>query len=180
VVRLSGGRPKRLTEHPADDLTATFSRDGRFIYFSSNRAVGDQIWRMPASGGEPLQVTKHGGYVALESEDGASYAIRIEISGRHLENAPPGGDEESIVGAVADGSAFTVRSNILFYASGPYNNPHPTLYALNLRNRQRRAIVDLKLPVGMRMSVSSDLRTLLYTERNQPGSDLTLVENIRR
>src|SRR5258708_10067364 len=50
------------------------SRDGRWIYFSSNRARGTwhdgEIWRMPAAGGEAIQVTRQGAHVGSESFDG--------------------------------------------------------------------------------------------------------------
>ena len=55
---------------PADDAVASWSRDGKWIYFASNRSGEDQVWKMPADGGEAVRVTRKGGFVAFESPDG--------------------------------------------------------------------------------------------------------------
>jgi Tol biopolymer transport system component len=71
VIPAAGGKPRRLTNHPANDNISGFSADGKWIYFSSNRTGEFQIWRTRAVGGEAVQVTHNGGYAALESPDGA-------------------------------------------------------------------------------------------------------------
>jgi Tol biopolymer transport system component len=70
VVSAAGGNPRRLTENPATDGVPSWSRDGTWIYFMSNRSGEAQVWKMPAAGGPAVQVTKKGGYVAVESTDG--------------------------------------------------------------------------------------------------------------
>jgi Tol biopolymer transport system component len=71
VVASVGGSPKRLTFEPSADNAASFSHDGRWIYFSSTRsgAVPD-IWRMPAEGGSATRITTGGGFEPRESADG--------------------------------------------------------------------------------------------------------------
>ena len=49
---------------------ARWSRDGRWIYFASNRTGRDEVWRMPAAGGAPAQITRQRGAAAAESGDG--------------------------------------------------------------------------------------------------------------
>ena len=39
VVSTQGGSPRRLTTHTADDASAKWSRDGKWIYFASNRTA---------------------------------------------------------------------------------------------------------------------------------------------
>ena len=41
VISAAGGKPKNLTAHPAADAFPSFSRDGRWLYFSSTRAGGE-------------------------------------------------------------------------------------------------------------------------------------------
>jgi Tol biopolymer transport system component len=178
VVRVAGGTPKRLTNHPADDLVPTFSRDGRFIYFCSNRTGEYQVWRMPVAGGQPVQITKRGGDITMESEDG-SFLYYSKFEGGLWRMPVNGGEEQCIVRSLASSWAFTIGGNTLFYASGPPNNPHPRLYALSLTSGRSRPILGLDRWVGMGMSVTPDLRYLLYTELSQLGSDLMLVENFR-
>ena len=56
VLDLQRNTPTRLTSDPADDLNPVWSPDGRWVYFTSERKAGRQIYRKPASGvgGEEL------------------------------------------------------------------------------------------------------------------------------
>ena len=49
----AGGPEERLTSDPAYDDGTDYSRDGKWIYFNSNRGGGWNIWRMPADGAGP-------------------------------------------------------------------------------------------------------------------------------
>jgi dipeptidyl aminopeptidase/acylaminoacyl peptidase len=49
---------RRLTTHPDNDSGATWSSDGKQIYFTSSRGGSSQVWRISAQGGEAEQVTK--------------------------------------------------------------------------------------------------------------------------
>ena len=51
-------------------------RDGRWIYFGSNRTGRAEIWRAPGAGGRAEQVTNDGGITAVESTDGATLYYR--------------------------------------------------------------------------------------------------------
>ena len=76
VTDAEGGTPRRLTPEPSEDGTGTWSRDGRFIYFHSDRSGRHELWRMPSDGGAAVQVTRGGGFYAVESQDGRSLTIR--------------------------------------------------------------------------------------------------------
>ena len=45
-----GGSPRQLTADPADEHMPTWSRDGRWIYFSSDRGGRLDIWRTAVYG----------------------------------------------------------------------------------------------------------------------------------
>ena len=82
VIAASGGRPRRLTFEPGEDSIPSFSTDGRFIYFTSKRSGVFEIWKMPVSGGDAVQVTRNGGVVALESMDGSTSTTHRLTAGR--------------------------------------------------------------------------------------------------
>src|SRR6185503_7246481 len=50
-------KPRRLTQHSENDTNPRWSVDGTSIYFLSTRAGSSQIWRLPMSGGEAVQIT---------------------------------------------------------------------------------------------------------------------------
>ena len=55
----------------ADNGGPNWSRDGKWIYFYSDRGGGPfQLWKIQLNGGLPVQVTKNGGVFGAESEDG--------------------------------------------------------------------------------------------------------------
>src|SRR5262249_13254447 len=70
IVAGDGGTPGRLTSEPSEDVVPSWSYDGKWIYFGSNRSGSFQIWKMPVEGGAAVQVTKFGGFHAVESPDG--------------------------------------------------------------------------------------------------------------
>jgi len=58
-VPLDGGGPEQLTRRGGANTDPTFSPDGQWIAFTSDRADEvNQIWVMPADGGEARQVTR--------------------------------------------------------------------------------------------------------------------------
>jgi dipeptidyl aminopeptidase/acylaminoacyl peptidase len=52
-----GSSPQRLTDSADNSNAAEWSRDGRYVYFLSNRGGSNQVWRA-VPGGEATQVTK--------------------------------------------------------------------------------------------------------------------------
>ena len=77
LVNSEGGTPNRLVADSSAGRFASgpgrFSRDGKWIYFDSNRNGQSQIWKMPADpnrgGQKPVQVTRKGGRGGIESPD---------------------------------------------------------------------------------------------------------------
>jgi dipeptidyl aminopeptidase/acylaminoacyl peptidase len=49
--------PRRLTSHPDNDFSASWSADSRYVYFLSTRSGSSQLWRIALAGGEAQQVT---------------------------------------------------------------------------------------------------------------------------
>lgn len=75
------GEAMPLTTHPADDVAPTWSRDGQWVYFASNRGEQWQIYRVPASGGDAEAVTVRGGVAAVAAPDGGLFVIRPDRRG---------------------------------------------------------------------------------------------------
>jgi Tol biopolymer transport system component/DNA-binding winged helix-turn-helix (wHTH) protein len=60
VVPVGGGEPERLTDDEREIHGLDWMPDGRSIVFASARAEGAGLWRIAASGGEPVRIATSG------------------------------------------------------------------------------------------------------------------------
>ena len=99
LVPADGGPVKPLTSDAFNNTRPSWSLDGRWIYFASDRTGDWQIWKMPSSGGKPEQITWGGGRDPVVSWDGRRvyYAKSPPIQGI-WEVPAEGGQEVQIVG----------------------------------------------------------------------------------
>jgi dipeptidyl aminopeptidase/acylaminoacyl peptidase len=58
LAAVDGSWVRRLTTHDANDTQPRWGRDGKSIYFVSNRSGSSQIWCIAVDGGEAEQVTR--------------------------------------------------------------------------------------------------------------------------
>jgi len=84
LLPASGGAPSRLTTAPAEDLVPRWSRDGRWVYFSSNRTGDWEAWRTrTAPDTQRVQQVTTGGAVAVQESrtDSTLYYVRPDTVG---------------------------------------------------------------------------------------------------
>jgi len=180
VINANGGRPKRLTDHPADDGVASWSRDGRSIYFVSNRTKAWEVWKMPADGGDAIQVTRNGGYVAFESMDGEFLYYGKRMHESTLWRRPVRGGEETQVLDSIEGFSFALLDKGIYFIRPPEAGGNCTLRFLSFKTGAVQIIASMPRAGNGGLSVSPDGRYALYTQEDQvPGRDLMLVENFR-
>ena len=192
VVSASGGPPRRVTKASSEDVTPSWSRDGRWIYFSSNRSGQMQVWKVPSDGedaGSARQVTRRGGFAPIESTDGKYVYFAARRSGersgeRHLEDTGRGRRRAGrrrvvslVIGQLGrDGRGDLLRRSEAHLLRGAMGRP-----VLGLRPGPcDRGGTTQASPFlwGPAFSVSSDGRWILSTQ-GQGGSDLMLVEGFR-
>ena len=58
LIPIGGGDAEALTNGMAWDMMPRFSPDGSGIAFISDRTGGDNVWTIPADGGEPRQISR--------------------------------------------------------------------------------------------------------------------------
>ena len=112
----------RLTTHRAIDTEGTWSPDGRWIYFNSDRSGGPQIYRIPASGGTPERVTFEGSYNARPrlSPDGKKLAMLHNDRGNYriaVMDLESGALLVLSRGRQDESPSFAPNSDILIYAT---------------------------------------------------------------
>ena len=115
-----GGPAHRLTSEEEHENRPSWSRDGKWIYYGSNRSGRDEIWKAPASGGKGTQVTHNGGFTAFESVDSKwLYYIKSDDSGLWVLPVQ-GGVEKLLLTSVIE-RAFVVMEEGIYYVpkAGP-------------------------------------------------------------
>jgi len=170
-----------MTSNPADDGVASYSRDGRWIYFCSNRTGAWQIWKMPAEGGEAIQVTRQGGRLAFESPDGKSVYYAKSLGDTSLWRVPVGGNDERQILESVQWNGFTVTKRGIYFVPKPHPGGSSFIQFLDFATRASSTIAQIEkpFPTSFGMAVSPDERYILYTQTDQAGSDLMLIENFR-
>jgi Tol biopolymer transport system component len=61
---------RRVTPPGYEAFAPSWSGDGQWIYFARTGRPNTDSWRIPAAGGESVQITGHGGFASAESYDG--------------------------------------------------------------------------------------------------------------
>jgi Tol biopolymer transport system component len=179
VISANGGKPQRLTSSPASDYAPSWSHDGEWIYFASNRNEGHQVWRVHANGGEAVQVTHKGGSIAFESSDGKFVYYTKSDGESSLWKVPvEGGEETEVLTSVAR-RAFAVVENEIYFISEPPSAANHFIQFLNLTSGKTKPVATIGKSRPSYLTVSPDGRWLLYSQDDQLGSDLMLVENFR-
>jgi len=173
--------PHRLTNESADDITPSVSHDGKWIYFASRRTGRLEVWRMPAEGGEAVQVTRKGGWIPMESPNGKVVYYQVPDSSDVWKVAIGGGEETRVLGPVRE---FAVAAEgIYFIETGTRLNRSSTgnslkFFSFAKGTTEKVADINLKSQVGL-ISVSPDGRYVLSALIDPFVCDLMLVENFR-
>jgi Tol biopolymer transport system component len=168
----------------------SWSRDGRWIYFSSDRSGNRQIWKTPAEGGAAVQITKHGGSEASESFNG-DFVYYAKYGAAGIWKVPVvGGNEVQVLDqggpmdwALTDQGIFICISDPIIVTTGVVSpNQHAPVikfysFATGHLSVAREFPKDTKMI--FRFSVSPDGQWIIYAQVDQSGSDLMLMENYR-
>jgi Tol biopolymer transport system component len=181
AVNVSDGRVRDLTVDGSWNVRPSWSRDGKWIYFCSNRSGDPQIWKVPSRGGDAIQVTKKGGFEAFESADG-KHLYYVKADGVGIWQVPvEGGDEVKLIDRGVRG-AFAVTKRGIFIMD-LVARPAPTIDCFGFATRQLARIAEL--PAGSRpapsspnIAVSPDEKWILYVQYDQWGSDIQMIEGV--
>jgi hypothetical protein len=190
IVPSSGGKARNLTNHPALDGFPSFSHDGNWIYFDSNRTGEDRIWKMPASGGDPVPVTNFVGEAPLESPDGAwlYYTDAVFTPGALWRIPVAGGTPAKLVDGVILVNYAVLQGGIYYIdrpagEGGTYYVDKPSTAArlryFDLATRRSTTIVGDLGNVDTPLTATPDGRTILFPRTTFSIDDLMLVENFR-
>ncbi|MBI1786247.1 MAG: PD40 domain-containing protein [Acidobacteria bacterium] len=193
-----GAAPHVLADTEFDEVRSSWSADGRWVYFRSDRSGRHQIWKAPSGGGEAIQATKQGGYEAFESVDGQTlYYVKEAPGESRIRNVSQGrlaGTLWSMAPVSNDGagtrlldgvwpSNWGVAVNGVYFLDlgGRPNAPKPVKH-FDPRTRRIRQVGSFPLHPGLghpSFAVSRDGRWILSTQIENAGSDLMLIDHFR-
>ncbi|HYI94108.1 MAG TPA: protein kinase [Bryobacteraceae bacterium] len=182
TLDVSTGKPTQITKEAAEDVVPSWSRDGDWIYFASNRTGASQVWKAPAHGGPAQQVTTGGGFAAVESPDGryVYYAKGRTVTG--LWRIPTaGGTEEPVLTRLKAGhwGYWAICGNSLYFLDNESPKSPYALYRHDLNTLKTARLSAIKKPLvigDLGLAISSDCKTALFTQRDQSGSDIMIVD----
>jgi Tol biopolymer transport system component len=180
LISVEGGAPRRLTTEASEDVVPGWSRDGRWVYFCSNRSGRREIYKLPAEGGQATQVTTQGGFECFESLDGQFLYYTKRSYGSTLWRRPVAGGEETL--AFNSDRVIYTRNWALTNQGVYFASSDSVIEFFNFATGRAApvATTEKRLARGVPgLSVSPDGRRLLYTQIEQQGSDLMLMENFR-
>jgi Tol biopolymer transport system component len=157
----------------------SWSRDGHWIYFTSNRSGAQQIWRVAVAGGAPEQISRNGGEASDVSPDGKWLYFTKKSGADGIWKMPTDGGEESRVTDNVQRYNFAITEDGLYYIPAMAPDRTTSVRYLNFATRATNEVVKIEKPVDLGLAISPDRRSLLFTQLDYVGQDLMLVENFR-
>ncbi|MEO0998601.1 MAG: LpqB family beta-propeller domain-containing protein [Pseudomonadota bacterium] len=154
IMTLADSKLKRLTTGLAIDTEASWSPDGDYVYFTSDRAGGPQVYRVPANGGEAERITFEGRYNARPrlSPDGEKIAVVHDDRG-NFRIAVVDVDRRDVLvlteGSLDESPAFAPNGETLLYATRVGDRGVLATVSIDgaIRQRLRASEGDVREPV---------------------------------
>ncbi|MCC6391152.1 MAG: serine/threonine-protein kinase [Bryobacterales bacterium] len=183
TIGAEGGTPRRVTSEPSDEGRPWYSRDGKILYFRSNRSGHDEIWRMSPAGGPAEQVTRRGAFDVQDSPDGkALYYTRGRNQPGLWEIPASGGEPKPVPGLEkVHGGGWAVFSGGVLWL----NRAAASSYQLMRWSQTKGAsepTVTIRSDIWMvtpALSVTPDGREAYWHQSDDSGADLILIEGFR-
>ena len=184
VISAEGGAPRELALGPYEAAgPPRWSRDGKWVYFGSDRTGRIEIWKVPSSGGQPVQVTHNGGAAALESPDGRYLYYNKPDSAGLWKRPLEAGDEILILDSPdpAYWGSWAIGTEGIYYVDVRVR-PCGAIDFYSIATRQVKRLMLLgKEPDSWNgaLAVSPDGHWILFPQIDSQTHDLILMENFR-
>jgi Tol biopolymer transport system component/DNA-binding winged helix-turn-helix (wHTH) protein len=182
VAEVPGGLPHLVpTIDGADNLSPSWSRDGKWLYFASKRGTEPfQVWKMPFQGGSPTRISKNGGISPVESPDGQFLYYSKYEQGGVWRMPLQSGQETEILKDVEGGSwpDWGITADGIYYLKFG-KVPVVTIDFFEFATGKSIPVWTLEKEPGWGLSPSHDGKSLVYIQNEFSESNLMLVRNFR-
>lgn len=203
TLPINGGSARRVTSGPAWDVQPRFSPDGRELAFTSDRAGGNNLWRIGVDGSNPVQVTKEdfrllnnpawtpdGRFIIGRKHFTSTRSLGAgELWMYHASGEASGGiqltekkNDQQDLGEPAvspDGRYVYFSEDVSGGTTFEYNkNPHGLIYAIKRLDRESGEIETIIATPGgaVRPQPSPDGRSLAFVKRIRDKSVLHVLD----
>jgi Tol biopolymer transport system component len=182
MIDQEGRNMRVLTIGNYDNEVPSWSRDGTALYFASSRTGAWQVWKHELASGKESQVTRQGGFAAIEAYDGkALYYSKFEGGGLWRISVA-GGEEQHIAGIPhrAFWGSFAVTEKGLYLLDSDAD-PDPTIVYYDLQTQHAKPVLTLKedpLVWTANLAASRDGRILFYAQ-GEATSSILMIEKFQ-
>jgi Tol biopolymer transport system component len=184
VIDDAGRNLHSITSGDYENIVPSWSRDGKAVYFASNRTGQYQVWRHELLSGRETQLTRSGGLASFESADGKTLYFS-RFSGGGIWTVPSkGGEEKQITNALHRGywGHFAVTDTGLYFVDSDAESGPAVMYYDFQAHRLSKVISLQKgytaVPGDAGLTASADGRTVLYVQGTGKTS-IVLAENLQ-
>jgi Tol biopolymer transport system component len=180
TIDAEGGALRRITNGPGDQRSPTWSRDGEWIYFTSDQGQRPDVWRVRVTGGSSERVTRDGSaFSALVSMDGRDLIYKREFGDSPLLAMPlAGGPVRQLLPCVSAVNFTVGQAGIYYAACGAGTERSIHLFDRAGRDRELGKISDILAFRLNSLAVTPDGKTILIQQQSV-SNDLMLIENFR-
>jgi Tol biopolymer transport system component len=177
VMDVPGGTPERVRALAGDgnasnNWVTSWSRDGRWLYFSSDRGGTWQLWKMRPDGTDLAQVTQNGGFAATESVHGDTLFYSKHQARGIWMRPTGGGPERRVVDDLAspDWGNWAITAEGLYFIRRTDDGPRIVFRAHD--SGATRVVASLPNIASPSLEVSPDGERILYARIEGTNSDL--------
>jgi Tol biopolymer transport system component len=168
---------RQITSGPGHNFIPSWSRDGKWVYFVSDRTGAFQVWKAPAgspnTARQAIQVTKQGGFAGWESFDGKRFYYAKRSHPYCIWTVPANGGEEAPVQCpLASWIYMALFPEGIYYAP---SNDQIWFYSFAAKRSHR--LFDLDSGLGSGFAISPDRKWLLLAPAKARNGDLFIVDN---
>jgi len=201
LLPIGGGKAKRITSGPTFDVQPRFSPDGKELSFTSDRAGGNNVWRIGVDGKHAVQVSKEKFRLMnnpVWTPDGQYLIARKHFTSERSLGAgelwlfhKSGGDglqltkqkndqqDQGEPAVSPDGRHVYFSEDVSPGPTFQYNkNPHDVIYAIRRLDRETGEIINLVATPGgaVRPEASPNGKRLAFVKRVREKSVLHTLE----
>ena len=169
-----------LTRFLQGAMATSVSHDGKWLYITKATGKKRSIWRTQYAKSVTMELIADGGDFGLESPDGRSFYFAKRDEHEGLWRQPlPGGPVVQVVERLYRRNLFAIGKTGIFYIAPVPGADYPALFFKSLQDNAPRLLLKFQHQIGWGLSLSSDERSLVFSQIDVDNTDIVLIERFR-